>query len=210
MYRYMILMNYFRYQDAAEYYKLLLKQIGVDCHATFLNAGKFIVIQGAKAEKNHAGLRNEWGIKFRLSEEAEGDLDTDIPATVERARQAATALAAALTSLNQSEEKVVTNQQQRHQLELGYDDVFKFLRSTIETPSLAEMKVNGLPDLQKFGLVSSVAKYRDYKNDQNGLLSTPPKLLGELIVYETWFRDLYFNGQVSSFSSFIPSSSTII
>jgi len=150
-----------------EYHEVLMKQVGVDCHGTFLNTGKFLAIQAAVAEKNQKRAHETHDAKQRASLEANALRDADLQDTLEHARQAEDELAKAAHNLTQSITKTAKNKGERDKLKGDIEDVHSLLRGSPRAPSPrgAKLVVHSLPDLAAFREVRSVAEYREYRDD---------------------------------------------
>jgi len=155
------------YQDATEYYNLLLKKVGVDCHDTFMNTGKLFTIQGKLAEARKEKTERVAMVKHMEmqragSEVVEGDTHSRNDYTTAQCNFdiAKKANASAV-------ERVFTIKNVLVKLKADVNVVFAFLLSTSATLPPAPITVNNLPDLAepaKFGKVQSVSEFRVYRS----------------------------------------------
>ena len=192
------------YQDAVEYHDLFIKQIGVDCHATCLNTGKFLAIQGAVAEKNRKKSKESCEAKFSLSKETESCRDPDCDDTLERAKQAEINLKRARANFIQSDAKVVKNKKERDNIKHTIERVLFILRDKSPSSREAAVVVDKLPDLETFRPVSSFEHYRAYRSDLavSQLRAARSHTLEELEVYELYFETRFHGGEVGTVFEF--------
>jgi len=199
-----------------EYYDILLKQMGVDCHATFINTGKFFTIEGKMHETNQSGALKTFKDKTILKHKADSLANNEDEDTLERASEAELQLLKAEKSFKNAGVRVAKNKEARIELKKSVDVVFAFLCSTSAsgTFSPASITVENLPNLATFGKVQSVSQFRDYRNAFNDLAVTRPhaaaKLhtLDELEVYERYYDKEF--AKVSHVSNFGASPSILI
>jgi len=199
-----ILLIVFCYQDAIEYYNLLLKKLGVDCHDTFINTGKFFTIQGKTAASRKAKTSQVKMVKGMDKEKAgsevvEGDTHSENDyKTAERNSQIAD------EADTNAGERVATLTNVLVKLKSDVNVVFAFLLSTSATLPPAPITVNNLPDLAKFGKVQSVSQFRFYRSLKNSPIS---HTLQQLEDYEE-YSDQEFAKVGSSYeiSAFLLSS----
>jgi len=189
-------------KDAMEYYDLLLKQVGVDCHATFINTGKFLTIQGKIHETNQSEALKTFKAKHILKQQADSRANEGDEYTLERATQAQQQLEKAEMSYKHAGVMVAKNKEVRDKLKKDVNVVFAFLCSTsgiaflystsgTSTPSAITVK--NLPILATFGKVYSVSQFRVYRDALNDLAVSLPQAarlhtLDELEVYEPYFE----------------------
>jgi len=176
-----------------EYYDLLLKQVGVDCHATFINTGKFLTIQGKIFETNQSEALKTFKAKHILKQQADSRANEGDEDTLERATQAQQQYERAETSFKHAGVMVATNKEVRDKLKKDVNVVFAFLCSTSGTSSPSAITVTNLPNLTTFGKVDSVSQFRIYRDALNDLAVSLPQAarlhtLEELEVYEPYFE----------------------
>jgi len=179
-----------------EYYDLLLKQVCVDCHATFINTGKFLAIQGEMHETNQTEALKTYRAKHILKQQADSRANEGDEDTLERATQAQQQLEKAETSFKHAGVMVAKNKEVRDKLKKDVNAVFAFLCSTSKTSSPFAITVNNLPNLAMFGKVQSVSQFRVYCDALNDLAVSLPQAarlhtLEELEVYEPYFEAEY-------------------
>jgi len=171
-------------QDAVKYYKLLLKQVGVDCHATFINTGKFLTIEGKMLETEQSEACETSKAKHFLKERADSRKINHVQDTLDRATQAGEQLKIANTSYKNAQVMVAKNKEARRILKVKVDDVFAFLFNTTWTsfPSAIcdTITVKNLPDLATFANVQSVSQFREYRKAFNNLLVSDPQAAARL------------------------------
>jgi len=188
---------------------VLIKQLGVDCHGTFLNTGKFLVIQATVAEKNQKRAHKTHDAKLMASLEANALSDADLQDTLDHAKQAEDELKKAVDNLKQSTDKTTRIKDERDKLKGEIKDVHLLLRGSPQTPSPrgAKLVVHNLPDLDAFEEVCSVAEYRKYRDDlavSRPLAATNSQTLELLEDYENDFRKRYHgesDGNLASLSA---------
>jgi len=168
---------------------VLIKQLGVDCHGTFLNTGKFLAIQAAVAEKNQKRAHETHDAKQLASLEANALRDGDLLDTLDHAKQAEDALVKATHNLTQAISKTARNKGEREKLKGEIEDVHSLLRGEPLSPRGTRLVVNNLPDLAAFREVCSVAEYRHYRDDL--AVSRPPAAVSSqtLELLEDYERD---------------------
>jgi len=176
-----------------EYYDLLLKQVGVDCHATFINTGKFLTIQGKIHETNQTEALKTYRAKHILKQQADSRTNEGDEDTLERATQAQQQLEKAEMSFKHAGVRVAKNKEVREKLKKDVNAVFAFLCSTSGTSSSSAITVNNLPNLATFVKVQSVSEFRVYRDTLNDLAVSLPQAarlhtLDELEVYEQYFE----------------------
>jgi len=179
---------------------VLIKQLGVDCHGTFLNTGKFLAIQAAVAEKNQKRAHETHDAKQMASLEANALRDADLQDTLDHAKQAEDELTKAANNLTQSMNKTTRIKGERDKLKGEIEAVHSLLRGSPEIPSPrgAKLVVHNLPDLAAFREVCSVADYCKYRDDlavSRPLAATNSQTLELLEDYENDFRKRY-HGEV--------------
>jgi len=167
-------------QEAADYYDVLIKQVGVDCHATYLNTGKFLAIQAASTEEKYNKAQAKCTDTQNKSLQADLDEDDEDEDSVQDAKQARDCLKKAQGIFTNHGDKMGKIHDQRQKLKhkaqsvmnslgFGWDDS-KGYEGAPESPSTGDEwgeVVNNLPDLDFSRSVSSVAEWRKYLNDQS-------------------------------------------
>jgi len=218
-------MNILVLQDAADYYDMLIKQVGVDSYATFLNTGKFLAIQASINTKKQKQAQATRDAKQIVSLQANVDVDDDDEDTVVFAKKAREDLEKAKQTLKMKGENIDKTREDRQKLkEKAQSFIFFFRFESLqnefqwddsngyegapESPSASdewgEVVVNNLPVLEEFRSVRCVADWRKYYDDQ-AVCPTRGASSQTLVQLEGYERDFErrYQGEVRSGTDYL-------
>ena len=164
------------FADAMAYGTEVLKAIGVDCHTAFFGHGKFLAIQREIANKNLIAFQQTREEKLRKKIELERLEDDDIPATMEKSREAGRELEKAQQDEELTNDKIKAISDGREQLLRDYQAVDTFLRRHASAAPNDKRKVMTMPMARRhlgvdLGRVDccNVAEFRDQRDDATSI-----------------------------------------